>query len=156
LVLRPPFRLITSLDQIDSDTPIDAIVNLAGEPVTNAAWTRARRRRILGSRLRMTRHVVQLIARLERKPAVLISGSAIGWYGLWQDETLTEFDGGKRSFMHRVCEAWERAARRAQRLGTRVVRLRIGIVLATEGGLLARLVLPFKLGLGGPIGSGKQ
>ena len=154
--LRPPFRLVTSLDQIESDAAIDAIVNLAGEPVANALWTRAKRRRILGSRLRVTRQVVHLIARLERKPAVLVSGSAIGWYGLWQDEELTEFDGGKHSFSHRVCEAWECAARRAQRLGTRVVRLRIGIVLATEGGALARLLLPFKLGLGGSIGSGKQ
>ena len=155
-VLRPPFRLVTSLDQIDSAVAIDAIVNLAGEPIANALWTRAKRRRILSSRLRMTRQVVRLIARLERKPSVLVSASAIGWYGLWQDEELTEFDGGKRSFMHRVCEAWECAAKRAQRLGTRVVRLRIGIVLAAEGGLLGRLLVPFKLGLGGPIGAGTQ
>ena len=155
-VTRPPFRLVTSLDQIESDAAIDAIVNLAGEPVASSLWTRAKRRRILSSRLRVTRHVVHLIARLERKPAVLVSGSAIGWYGLWQDEQLTEFDGGKRSFSHRVCEAWECAARRAQRLGTRVVRLRTGIVLAPEGGALARLLLPFRLGLGGSIGPGKQ
>ncbi len=104
----------------------------------------------------MTRHVVRLIARLERKPAVLVSGSAIGWYGLWQDEELTEFDGGKRCFSHRVCDAWERAAKRAERLGTRVVRLRIGLVLGIEGGMLARLLLPFEFGFGGPIGSGTQ
>ena len=85
----------------------------------------------------MTRAVVRLIARLEREPAVLISGSAIGWYGLWQDEALTEFDGGKRCFSHRVCDAWERAAKRAERLGVRVVRLRIGLVLGIEGGMLA-------------------
>jgi hypothetical protein len=155
-VLRPPFRLVTSLDQIESGAAIDAIVNLAGEPITNGLWTRAKRRRILRSRLRMTRHVVQLIARLERKPSVLVSASAIGWYGLWQDEELTEFDGGKRTFMHRLCETWERTAKRAERLGVRVVRLRIGIVLAAQGGPLARLLIPFKLGLGGPIGSGAQ
>jgi len=156
LRLRPPFRLVTSLDQIDSATAIDAIVNLAGEPIANALWTRRKRRRILASRLRVTRQVVQLIARLERRPAVLISGSAIGWYGLWQDEVLTEFDGGKRCFSHRVCEAWERATKRAERLGTRVVRLRIGLVLGIEGGMLARLLLPFEFGLGGSIGSGRQ
>src|SRR5262245_24025989 len=156
VTLRPPFRLVTSLDQIESDAAIDAIVNLAGEPVANSLWTRAKRRRILGSRLRVTRRVVHLVARLERKPAVLVSGSAIGWYGLWQDEALTEFDGGKRSFSHRVVEAWECVAKRAQRLGTRVVRLRIGIVLGIEGGALARLLLPFRLGLGGSIGAGKQ
>jgi uncharacterized protein (TIGR01777 family) len=154
--LRPPFRLVTSLDQIDSATAIDAIVNLAGEPIANGLWTRRKRRRILGSRLRITRQVVRLIARLERRPAVLVSGSAIGWYGLWQDEELTEFDGGKRCFSHRVCEAWERATKRAERLGTRVVRLRIGLVLGTEGGMLGRLLLPFEFGLGGPIGSGRQ
>ena len=75
---------------------------------------------------------------------------------LWRDERLTEFDGGKRCFSHRVCEAWERAAKRADRLGTRVVRLRIGLVLGTEGGMLGRLLLPFEFGLGGPIGSGRQ
>jgi uncharacterized protein (TIGR01777 family) len=154
--LRPPFRLVTSLEQIDSATAIDAIVNLAGEPIADGLWTRRKRRRILASRLRITRHVVRLIARLERRPAVLISGSAIGWYGLWQDEVLTEFDGGKRCFSHRICEAWERATKRAERLGTRVVRLRIGLVLGTEGGMLAQLLLPFEFGLGGPIGSGRQ
>jgi len=154
--LRAPFRLVTGLDQIASDAAIDAIVNLAGEPAADWWWTRAKRRRILGSRLRMTRHVVRLIARLEHCPAVLISASAIGWYGLWQDEQLTEFDGGKRCFTHRVCDAAERTAWRAQRLGTRVVRLRIGLVLGIEGGMLARLLVPFRLGLGGPFGSGRQ
>jgi uncharacterized protein (TIGR01777 family) len=104
----------------------------------------------------VTRDVVRLIARLARKPAVLISGSAVGWYGLWDDETLTEFDGGKRCFTHRVCEAWEQGARRAQRAGVRVVRLRTGLVLGIEGGLLGRLLIPFEFGLGGPLGGGRQ
>jgi len=154
--LRPPFRLVTSLEQIASDATIDAIVNLAGEPVADALWTRRKRRLILSSRLRATRRVIGLIVRLAQRPAVLISASAVGWYGLWQDEELTEFDGGKRCFTHRVCDAWERTARRAERLGTRVVRLRIGLVLGPDGGMLARLMLPFALGLGGPIGSGRQ
>jgi hypothetical protein len=152
--LRPPFRLITGLDQLPGSTRIDAIVNLAGEPIANGLWTRTRRRRILSSRLRMTASVVRLVARLEQPPKVLISASAIGWYGLWQNESLTEFDGGKVCFTHRVCEAWEQSARRAQRYGVRVVRLRIGLVLGTEGGLLSRLLIPFEFGLGGPIGSG--
>ena len=96
--LRPPFRLVTSLDQIAGDTAIDTVINFAGEPIANGLWTRRKRRRILASRLRMTRAVVGLIGRLERRPAVLISASAIGWYGNWQDEELTEFDGGKRCF----------------------------------------------------------
>ena len=87
---------------------------------------------------------------------MVVSGSAIGWYGLWQDETLTEFDGGKRCFTHRVCDTWEREARKAQRLGVRVVRLRIGLVLGIEGGMLSQYLMPFELGLGGPVGSGRQ
>ncbi|MBX9842401.1 MAG: TIGR01777 family oxidoreductase [Xanthobacteraceae bacterium] len=154
--LTPPFRLITSLDRIANDERIDAIVNLAGEPIANAPWTLRKRRRILRSRLEMTRHLVRLIGRLETPPALLVSGSAIGWYGLWQDEALTEFDGGKACFSHRLCDAWERMAMRAQAHGTRVVRLRIGLVLGTEGGMLARMLTPFELGLGGPLGSGAQ
>jgi uncharacterized protein (TIGR01777 family) len=154
--LRPPFRLVTSLEQIASDTKIDAVINFAGEPIANGLWTRRKRRLILSSRLRMTRAVVGLIARLEQRPSVLVSASAIGWYGAWDDEELTEFDGGKRCFGHRVCEAWERAARKAERLGTRVVRLRIGLVLGTEDGMLSQLLTPFEFGLGGPMGSGRQ
>jgi uncharacterized protein (TIGR01777 family) len=154
--LTPPFRLITSLDQLPAGTRIDAIVNLAGEPVAGGLWTRARRRRILSSRLRITRALLKLIGRLQQPPGLLISASAIGWYGAWQDETLTEFDGGKNCFLHRVCEAWEQTARRAQRMGVRVVRLRIGLVLGTQGGLLRALRMPFRLGLGGQIGTGAQ
>jgi uncharacterized protein len=155
-VLRPPFRVVTSLDQIPNDAAIDGIINLAGEAIADGLWTRARRRRILRSRLRVTYGVVRLIARLGKRPQVLVSGSAIGWYGLWQDEDLTEFDGGKACFTHRVGEAWERAAMRARSFGVRVVLLRTGLVLGIEGGLLSRLLPPFEFGLGGPIGSGVQ
>jgi uncharacterized protein (TIGR01777 family) len=154
--MTPPFWLVSSLDQIPATTHIDAIVNLAGEPIADRPWTTSRRRKILASRVRITRDVVRLIARLERAPAVLVSGSAVGWYGLWQDEALTEFDGGKACFTHRVCDAWERAARSAERLGVRVVRLRIGLVLGTDGGFLSRMLTPFEFGLGGRIGHGRQ
>jgi len=150
------WRVVTDLDQIAGDTSIDAVINLAGEPVCNGLWTRRKRRLILASRLRVTRAVVRLIARLERRPAVLVSGSAIGWYGLWNDEILTEFDGGKGSFGHRVCEAWEQAAHKAQKLGARVVRLRLGVVLAIDGGALGKALPLFRWGLGGVIGSGQQ
>jgi uncharacterized protein (TIGR01777 family) len=156
IALAPPFRLITSLDQLPAGMRIDAIVNLAGEPIADGLWTRAKRRRILTSRLRITRALLRLIERLQQPPKVLVSASAIGWYGAWQDEMLTEFDGGKNGFLHRVCEAWEQTARRAQRLGVRVVRLRIGLVLGTQGGLLQALRIPFGLGLGGRIGAGAQ
>lgn len=154
--LAAPLRIVTNLAQIPDNAQIDAVINLAGEPIGNALWTRRKRRKILSSRLRTTHEVNRLIARLQQRPAVLVSGSAIGWYGLWQDETLTEFDGGKRCFSHRVCETWELEAKKAQRLGVRVVRLRIGLVLGIDGGMLGQLLVPYEFGLGGPIGSGRQ
>lgn len=152
----PPITVITSLDQLPSDTSIDAIVNLAGEPIGNGLWTMEKRKRILESRIGMTGDVVGLIARLERKPAVLVSGSAIGWYGLWQDQVLTESAKSHACFSHELCEAWEQAARPAGEYGVRVVNLRIGLVIGTEGGFITRLLTPFEFGLGGPIGSGRQ
>jgi uncharacterized protein len=154
--LHPPFRLVTSLDQLPNATRIDAIVNLAGEPIADGLWTRSKRRRIVRSRLRVTKDVVHLIARLDQRPTVLISGSAIGWYGLHADERLTEASGGAACFTHDVCEAWERAASEAERNGVRVVRLRIGLVLGSQGGLLGSMLTPFDLGLGGPLGRGEQ
>jgi uncharacterized protein (TIGR01777 family) len=155
-MLRPPFRLVTSLEQIPSDARIDAIVNLAGEPVANGLWTQRKRARILESRLRMTDDVIRLIAWLDRRPALLINASAIGWYGARDDELLTEAADGKPSFGHEVCSACEVAARRAEDYGVRVVLLRIGLVLSTDGGMLGQVLTPFEYGLGGPIGSGRQ
>ncbi len=155
-MLPPPITLITSLDQLPADTTIDAIVNLAGEPIGNGLWTDAKRREILDSRIRVTGDVVSLIARLERKPAVLISGSAIGWYGLWQDQVLTESAKSHACFSHELCDAWEKAARPAEEHGVRVVYLRIGLVLGTDGGFVTRMLTPFEFGLGGPLGSGRQ
>ena len=155
-MLRPPVTLITSLDQLPADAVIDAIVNLAGEPIGNGLWTEAKRRKILDSRIGMTDDVVRLIARLEHRPAVLVNGSAIGWYGLWQDQPLTESAKSHGCFSHQLCDAWEKAAGRAAEYGVRVVCLRIGLVVGTEGGLLTRMLTPFEFGLGGPIGSGKQ
>jgi uncharacterized protein (TIGR01777 family) len=155
-MLRPPVTLITSLDQLPADTGIDAIVNLAGEPIGNGLWTEDKRRKILDSRIGMTDDVVRLIERLEHRPAVLVNGSAIGWYGLWQDQPLTESAKSHGCFSHQLCDAWEKAAGRAAEYGVRVVCLRIGLVVGTEGGLLTRMLTPFEFGLGGPIGSGKQ
>jgi uncharacterized protein (TIGR01777 family) len=149
-------RAIGSLDEVGSAEPIDAIVNLAGEPISNGPWTRAKRRRILASRLCVTREIHRLVARLEHKPEVLVSGSAIGWYGLRGDETLGEDSAGTACFSRRVCLAWEREARRADAFGVRVILLRTGLVLDRDGGMLARLLLPFEFGLGGRIGHGRQ
>jgi uncharacterized protein len=155
-MLPPPVTLITSLDQLPSDSAIDAIVNLAGEPIGNGLWTPAKRRQILESRTAMTGDIVGLIARLDRKPAVLVSGSAVGWYGLWQDQVLTESAKSHGCFSHELCDTWENAARPAAEHGVRVAYLRIGLVLGTDGGLVSRMLTPFEFGLGGPLGSGRQ
>lgn len=151
-----PLTLVTSLDQIGSDTRIDAIVNLAGEPIANGLWTARKRARILASRLDTTKAVVDLIAHLETKPKVLVSGSAIGWYGLRGDEALDEASEGRACFSRELCVAWEEAAQKAEAYSVRVVRLRIGLVLGTEGGMLTRMLTPFEFGLGGRFGTGKQ
>ena len=154
--LPAPIRIVTSLDQIAEDTRIDAIVNLAGEPISEGLWTPAKRRRIIRSRLDVTRAVVGLIARLHRRPEVLVNGSAIGWYGLRGDEVLDETADGLACFSRTICARWERAAMRAEDLGVRVVRLRIGLVLAIDGGALSRMLTPFEFGLGGPFGAGRH
>ena len=154
--LPAPLTLVTDLNQIADDARIDAVINLAGEPISDGPWTLAKRRRILRSRLKVTREVRRLIARLHARPEVLVSGSAIGWYGLHGDETLTETGAANPCFSHRLCHAWEQAALRTEALGVRVVTLRIGLVLGADGGMLSKLLTPFEFGLGGPMGSGRQ
>lgn len=151
-----PVRIVTALDQIAASDRIDAIVNLAGEAISDTPWTRAKRHRILRSRLSVTRDVLRLIRRLEQKPEVLVSGSAIGWYGLRGDEGLSEASPGTACFSRRVCVAWERMARRAEANGVRTLLLRTGLVLDNSGGMLARLLTPFEFGLGGRFGDGRH
>ncbi len=129
----------------------DACVNLAGEPVAAGRWTAERRRRIRDSRVDATRNLAAAIAR--GGPTVLVNGSAIGYYGPRGDEVLDESSGPGDDFLARVAVDWEAAARPAERRA-RVVLVRTGIVLAREGGALPRLVLPFRLLAGGPIGDG--
>lgn len=149
-------RLVGSLDGIDPDERIDAVVNLAGEPIANGLWTRAKRQRIIESRRAVTRACLALMERLARKPAAFVSASAIGWYGLHGDEVLDEGASGNDCFSRQVCMIAESEAKRAEDLGVRTVRLRIGLVIDAGGGLLQRMVLPFKLGLGGPFGRGRH
>jgi uncharacterized protein (TIGR01777 family) len=136
------------MEQLDG---CDACVNLAGEPVADGRWTEERKRRIRESRLLATLHVAAAIA--ERGPRVLVSGSAVGYYGSRGDEELTERSAAGGDFLADVCKHWEAAAEPA-RVRARVVLLRTGIVLARAGGALQRMVLPFKLFAGGPIGDG--
>lgn len=134
---------------------VDAVVHLAGEPIAQR-WTESARRRILESRTQGTRLVADTIAGLTTKPRVLVSGSAVGIYGDRRDEVLTEASAPGNDFLARVARAWEDAAGPARDAGVRVVHPRPGMVLHRAGGALARMLLPFRLGLGGPTGSGRQ
>ncbi|WP_437883662.1 TIGR01777 family oxidoreductase [Pseudomonas sp. LRF_L74] len=139
------------------ERPLDAVVNLAGAPIADRPWTHKRKKLLWSSRIGLTEQLVDWLERRQRRPAVLISGSAIGWYG----------DGGEREldeahaqvvddFPAQLCGAWEESAQRAEALGIRVALLRTGLVLARDGGFLKHLLLPFRLGLGGPVGNGRQ
>jgi uncharacterized protein (TIGR01777 family) len=133
----------------------DAIVHLAGEPVAQR-WSPAVKERIRESRVAGTRHLVQALAKLSRRPSVLICGSAVGYYGSRGDEMLTEAAAPGSGYLAEVCIEWEREAAAAESLGMRVVRLRTGIVLDARGGALQQMLPPFKVGVGGKIGSGAQ
>ena len=136
---------------------IDVVFHLAGESVAGARWTAAQKQRIRDSRVIGTRHLVQGIAQsTSGRPATLVSASAVGYYGNRGDDELTESAGPGDDFLAEVCAAWEQEALAARALGVRVVTARTGIVLGSGGGALERMLLPFKLGAGGPLGSGKQ
>ncbi len=135
---------------------VDAVVNLAGENIAAGRWSVARRERILRSRVEATRTLVLAVARMERKPRVFVNASAVGIYGDRGDEVLTEESAMGQGFLPEVCLAWETHAEGATRLGVRTVLLRFGVVLAPDGGALARLLPVFRLCLGGKLGSGRQ
>ena len=134
---------------------VDAAVHLAGESIAQK-WTPARKARILKSRARGTRLLSESLARLTQPPRVLICASAIGYYGDRGEEVLTEESPSGVGFLAEVCRQWEAACEPAVRRGIRVVNLRTGIVLSAAGGVLQRMLLPFRMGLGGIIGSGQQ
>ena len=129
---------------------VDAVVHLAGEGVASGPWTDEQRRRIKSSRTKGTTLLATTLAGLDRKPAVLVSGSAIGYYGDRGDEELTERSTPADDFLAQVCVAWEASTAAAHEAGIRVVHIRTGVVLTTDGGALPKLLLPFKFGVGGP------
>ena len=134
---------------------VDAVFHLAGESVAAGRWTKARKQGICDSRLFGTKHLVDALAKLDRRPGVLVSASAVGYYGSRGDEVLTETSPSGDDFLAEVCVAWEKAAFEAERTGIRVVTSRTGVVLG-RGGALAKMLPPFKLGLGGRLGNGRQ
>lgn len=135
---------------------IDAAIHLAGENVGSGRWTDARREQIRSSRADGTRRLIEALVRNPRPPRVLVSASAIGWYGLRGGEPVDESAPPGDSFLASVAEAWEGALAPAAAAGIRVVALRFGVVLSPRGGALASMLTPFRLGLGGPLGSGAQ
>jgi uncharacterized protein (TIGR01777 family) len=150
-------RGVAWLDDIAADDPVDAVINLAGAPIADRPWTAARRTLLWASRVALTEQLLAWLERRDQRPSVLISGSAVGWYGDGGERELTESSAPvKEDFASQLCIAWEETALRAQALGIRVVLVRTGLVLAADGGFLSRLRLPYKLGLGGPLGDGRQ
>lgn len=133
----------------------DAVVHLAGENISRGRWTKAFKQRVLDSRVLGTRLIAESVAAADPPPA-LVSASAIGLYGDRGDEAMSEESSAGEGFLADVCRQWEAAAQPAVDAGARVVRLRIGVVLSRYGGALARMLTPFRLGMGGVIGSGRQ
>jgi uncharacterized protein (TIGR01777 family) len=152
---------VTRTDSGELDTGAlygaDAVIHLAGEGVAAKRWTPEQKRRVLESRTRGTTLVAETIAGMERKPRVLLSGSAIGYYGQDRgDEKLTEASSPGDDFLADVCKQWEASTKAAEDAGIRVAHIRTGIVVGKSGGAVAKTLPLFKLGLGGRIGSGKQ
>jgi uncharacterized protein (TIGR01777 family) len=135
---------------------IDAVVHLAGESIAARRWSEAQKARIRDSRVKGPRLRAEALAKLQHRPRVLVSASAIGFYGDRRDEIVREESASGGGFLAEVCRAWEAAARPAEDAGIRVVFLRSGMILSPKGGALAKILTPFKLGAGGPIGNGRQ
>ncbi len=148
---------VTSLARGSIEVPagIDAVVHLAGESISGR-WNREKKVRILESRREGTRRLSEAMVRLDPPPSVLVSASAVGFYGDRGDEILTEESPRGAGFLSEVCAAWESACDPARERGIRVVNLRTGVVLSGSGGALERMLPPFRLGLGGPLGGGRQ
>lgn len=134
----------------------DAVINLAGASIAGGRWTEKRKELLRASRIDTTRALVKALAKMNARPRVLVSASAIGIYGDRGDEVLTEESKPGTDFLAGLAREWEAEALKAEAIGIRVVRARFGIILARHGGALAKMLLPFKLGAGGRLGSGKQ
>lgn len=156
LILGTEPMVATRLSDLPPALAIDAVVNLAGAPVIGRPWTKERKRELVQSRIGVTRMLVDWLANRSRRPEVLVSASAIGWYGAGDDRVLDERAPVGDGFAAVLCRAWEREAASATALGLRVCRLRLGPVLGREGGMLKRLLPGFRCGLGTVIGGGRQ
>ena len=147
---------MADLDEWTTERVFDAVINLAGEPIVDAYWSVKRKQVLLDSRVALTQRLVQRLASARQKPTVLLSGSAVGYYGNGGDKVLDEAMAAGHDFPSELCASWESAARAAEQSAVRVCLLRTGLVLSLRGGLLGRMLLPFKLALGARLGDGKQ
>ncbi len=164
----PEATTITPYETYDVDSVADAlegaeaVINLAGANLFQKRWSKRYMKEVRDTRVTGTRVLVKAMGRLETAPSVFLSGSAVGWYGPRDPEAVCreeEFDAGNfapRDFLAHVCRDWETSARKAELLGTRVVRLRLGVVLGKGEGALKAMERPFKMGIGGPVGNGQQ
>jgi len=162
---KPPGLAVAEVLQWDPQTGpitssaldgVDAVVNLAGEPIDSRRWSEQQKKLIRDSRIVTTRNLVETLRSIDRKPEVLVSSSAVGFYGDRGDEQLDETSTPGGGFMSEICREWEREAERVTERGIRVVEVRTGVVLSREGGALQKMLTPFKFGIGGPLGNGKQ
>jgi uncharacterized protein (TIGR01777 family) len=155
--IKPPIQAIAELNELKDNDAFDVVINLAGEPIANKRWSDQQKHQIFSSRINTTEKLIAYLETLENKPKLLISGSAIGYYGIDKtDAVIEEKDNGDNSFSSELCQKWEAVALKAEKLGIRTCLLRTGIVLGKNGGALNKMLLPFKMYLGGRIGNGKQ
>lgn len=155
--VKAPFKGITNLAQLGNGVAIDVVVNLAGEPIADKRWTEQQKQRIIHSRIDTTQKLLDYFNSIEPKPKLLINGSAIGYYGIDENnDPINEEATGDASFSSQLCQQWESVAMQAEQMGIRTCLLRTGIVLGKGGGALSKMLPPFKMGLGGKIGNGKQ
>ena len=151
-----PVHAISDINSIPENEHFDAIINLAGEGIADARWTAKRKQLLRDSRIKTTQQLVDYMKKTKHKPAIFISGSAIGFYGDQGSKTLTESSDVMNDYAHQLCAEWETVALKAENLGIRVCILRTGLVLGDDGGFLVKMLPAFKLGLGGQLGNGQQ
>lgn len=149
-------KMMTYDELVKSDKSFDVILNLAGAGIADKRWSDARKEQLLASRIKPTEALLDFIARSSSKPKLLVSGSAIGWYGPQDDKSLTESSGFNADFSHKLCDDWEQLALKATDHGVPVAIVRTGVVIHPKGGMVSKLLTPFKMGVGGQLGDGKQ
>ena len=149
-------KMMTYDELVKSDKSFDVILNLAGAGIADKRWSDARKEQLLASRIKPTEALLDFIARSSSKPKLLVSSSAIGWYGPQGDKSLTESSGFNADFSHKLCDDWEQLALKATDHGVPVAIVRTGVVIHPKGGMVSKLLTPFKMGVGGQLGDGKQ